>query len=160
MAKWEASDTLTREQSCTMCGTRYRYNFVVTASSSVSALEAEHELQKRINHEIERDASAEPVKCPGCNKMTPQMWAEARLSALMMLLFVGGGIGIGVLICWVLLRMLEETGLFAWGALLFVGFWTVIAIVGLPFLVLQPLLQPTKGVRVDAPAPLNSGQQD
>ncbi|WP_440957628.1 hypothetical protein ACFELO_10025 [Oceanicaulis sp. LC35] len=152
MATWESKTMLTREQTCSMCSTRYRYDFEVKAESQENSFEAEKKLQEKVQVELGRDFSDDPVRCPECAKMTPAMWKKAMSKSLIALVLGVIGVGIGVLICFGLLRMLEETGLFAWGALLFVGFWTLMGAIAVPALVLEPVLKPIKGYRVDAPS--------
>lgn len=152
MATWEAKNILTREQTCSMCDTRYRYNAELKAESSENSYDAEMKLHEKMRTELERDFSTDPVKCPGCQKMTPAMWRNAVTQSLLTLVLGGVGIAIGLLICVGILDMAEESGLFAWGALLFVGFWTLMAMIGVPYMVLEPVLKPVKGERIDAPS--------
>ena len=152
MATWEAKNTLTREQTCSLCDTRYRYDFEVKAESYENSYDAEVKLREKIQSEMTRDFSDDPVKCPGCEKLTPAMWKKAIMKSLLTLVLGVIGVGIGILICWGIIHMEGETGLFAWGALLFVGFWTLMGLIGVPALVLEPLLKPIKGYRVDPPS--------
>ncbi|HCR66387.1 MAG: hypothetical protein CMH90_07000 [Oceanicaulis sp.] len=151
MATWEAKNMLTREQTCSMCDTRYRFNAEIKAESSENSYEAEMKLREKMRNEMVRDFSNDPVKCPGCQKMTPAMWRKAITKSMLTLVLGGVGIGIGILICVGILDMAQDSGLFAWGALLFVGFWTLMAMIGVPYLVLEPVLKPIKGFRIDAP---------
>jgi hypothetical protein len=77
MATWEAKNMLTREQTCSMCDTRYRFNAEIKAESSENSYEAEMKLREKMRNEMVRDFSNDPVKCPGCQKMTPAMWRKA-----------------------------------------------------------------------------------
>lgn len=155
--KWNVSSTVTHRRDCELCNLRYAFDVGIETSSTTSEEEAAKAHEMKLAAALENGAYGHIVKCPGCKKMPSWMWTSTLMSSVIVLVIGAALSGVGILICWFILKVLEDSGLFFWGALLFVGFWTGVAIIGTPIATVVTFFVQKKGYFIPIPEGQDEG---